>query len=60
MYFCRLTFLGTAAGSPSPDRNVSAYVLHFDRGQLWLFDCGEGTQHQVMRAGGPCGHIGCM
>ncbi len=43
-------FLGTGAGVPSPRRNVSALALRLDgpRGGIWLFDCGEGTQHQVL------------
>lgn len=47
----RLTFLGTGAGSPSPARNVSSLGLQWtQRGALWLFDAGEGTQQQVMRS----------
>ena len=44
-----LTFLGTSAGTPTRQRNVSAVALR--RGGRWdLFDCGEGTQHQLQRA----------
>ena len=47
----KLTFLGTGAGSPSLARNVSALALQWtQRGALWLFDAGEGTQHQVLRS----------
>ena len=47
----KLTFLGTGAGSPSVTRNVSALALTWvQRGALWLFDAGEGTQQQVLRA----------
>jgi ribonuclease BN (tRNA processing enzyme) len=53
--FSRLTFLGTGAGMPSPSRNVSGLALTFQDGSAWLFDCGEGTQHQLMRACGPQG-----
>lgn len=46
-----LTFLGTGSGAPSRVRNVSATAFQItDRGELWLIDCGEGTQHQVLRA----------
>jgi len=46
-----VTFLGTASGAPTRTRNVSATALQLpERGELWLFDCGEGTQHQVLRA----------
>lgn len=47
----KLTFLGTGAGSPSTTRNVSAVALNWvQSGALWLFDAGEGTQQQVLRA----------
>ena len=46
-----LTFLGTGSGTPSRGRNVSAVALQLtERGELWLIDCGEGTQHQTLRA----------
>ncbi|MGK9172125.1 ribonuclease Z [Yokenella regensburgei] len=46
-----LIFLGTSAGVPTRSRNVSAILLnlqHPTRAGLWLFDCGEGTQHQLL------------
>lgn len=44
----RITFLGTAASRPTVGRNVSA--IHLNRqGEQMLFDCGEGTQRQMMR-----------
>ncbi len=47
----RLTFLGTSAGAPTRLRNVSAVALQFDQqSAFWLFDCGEGTQQQLMRS----------
>ncbi len=46
-----ITFLGTGSGAPSRIRNVSATAFQLtERGELWLVDCGEGTQHQVLRA----------
>jgi len=45
-----LTFLGTGAACPTADRNVTAHALHREGEQL-LFDCGEGTQRQMMRYG---------
>ncbi|MWP61551.1 ribonuclease Z [Gilliamella sp. Pas-s25] len=47
-----LTFLGTSAGSPTAERNVSSMVLDLrqERGKLWLFDCGETTQMQMQKA----------
>jgi ribonuclease Z len=45
-----LTFLGTGSAMPTRQRNVSAVVLRLpQRRQLWLFDCGEATQHQLLR-----------
>ncbi|MHB1193776.1 MAG: ribonuclease Z [Longimicrobiales bacterium] len=44
----RLTFLGTAASRPTVGRNVSGLAVQRE-GDLMLFDCGEGTQRQMMR-----------
>lgn len=47
----KITFLGTSSGAPSRYRNVSALAVQFDQSSsAWLFDCGEATQHQVMRS----------
>jgi ribonuclease Z len=45
-----VTFLGTGAAVPSLERNVSALAIHRE-GETLLFDCGEGTQRQMMRYG---------
>ena len=48
----RLTFLGTAAGLPAKNRNVSALILALDESRKWcLIDCGEGTQQQLLGCG---------
>jgi ribonuclease Z len=47
-----LLFLGTSAGVPTRTRNVTSILLdlqHPTRGGLWMFDCGEGTQHQLLQ-----------
>lgn len=44
------TFLGTSAALPTTERNVSALMVQRE-GELFLFDCGEGTQRQMMRYG---------
>lgn len=46
----KITFLGTGAGLPSKQRNVSSVALHLldNKGSIWLFDCGEATQHQIL------------
>lgn len=46
----RVTLLGTAAARPTTGRNVSALTVQRE-GELVLFDCGEGTQRQMMRYG---------
>ena len=46
----RVTFLGTASSRPTVRRNVSALAVQRE-GDLYLFDCGEGTQRQMMRFG---------
>ncbi|WP_269623522.1 ribonuclease Z [Prochlorococcus marinus] len=46
-----ITFLGTSSGVPTRSRNVSAMAVRLpQRSELWLFDCGEGTQHQFLRS----------
>jgi len=46
----RLTFLGTSAAQPTIQRNLSALAIRRDR-ELFLVDCGEGTQRQMIRYG---------
>ena len=47
----QVTFLGTSSGVPTRSRNVSAVAMRLpQRSELWLFDCGEGTQHQFLRS----------
>ncbi len=45
-----VTFLGTSAARPTVERNVSAMSL-VREGETLLFECGEGTQRQMMRYG---------
>ncbi|WP_263139078.1 ribonuclease Z [Pseudomonas sp. RIT-PI-AD] len=45
-----LLFLGTSSGTPTRARNVSGLALLEAAGKGWhLVDCGEATQHQVLR-----------
>lgn len=48
-----ITFLGTVSGIPSKERSHPAIVLEYygDRKATLLFDCGEGTQLQLMKSG---------
>ena len=45
-----LRFLGTSAARPTVERNVASVAL-LREGEAFLFDCGEGTQRQMMRYG---------
>ncbi len=46
----RVVFLGTASARPTVSRNTSAVAVQRE-GDFFLFDCGEGTQRQMMRYG---------
>jgi ribonuclease Z len=46
----RVVFLGTAASRPTVGRNVSSILVQ-RLGEHLMFDCGEGTQRQMMRFG---------
>ena len=43
-------FLGTGGSLPTKERGLPAVALRRE-GELFLFDCGEGTQRQMMHAG---------
>jgi len=56
-----LTFLGTGAGRSTKERNVSAVGLSLEQESSWyLFDCGEGTQRQIMHSGLSSGKLGTI
>lgn len=46
----KITFLGTGAALPDPDRAQSAILLTLDQGRHYLFDCGHGATRQMVRA----------
>lgn len=48
-----IVFLGTGASVPSRNRNLASVWMQYSaaEGESMLFDCGEGTQSQMMRAG---------
>jgi len=46
----RVIFLGTAGSIPTPQRGLPAIAIR-RKGELILFDCGEGVQRQMIQAG---------
>ncbi|CZB17992.1 ribonuclease Z [Candidatus Synechococcus spongiarum] len=45
----QVTFLGTSSGVPTRQRNVSSLAVRLpQRSEIWLLDCGEATQHQLL------------
>lgn len=46
-----IQFLGTGAGVPAKGRNVTSLVLKLlnELNEIWMFDCGEGTQQQILQ-----------
>jgi ribonuclease Z len=50
MSILRFTFLGTSAAQPTIHRNLSGLAVKADA-DLLLFDCGEGSQRQMVRFG---------
>ncbi len=46
----RVTVLGTAGASPTKNRSLTSVSLFYD-GNVLLFDCGEGTQMQILKYG---------
>lgn len=45
----KIVFLGTSGSVPSVERNVSSIFIQYGQ-YKFLFDCGEGTQRQMMMA----------
>ncbi|MDX2255800.1 MAG: ribonuclease Z [Pseudanabaenaceae cyanobacterium bins.39] len=47
----QITFLGTSSGVPTRGRNVSSVAVRLpQRAEVWLLDCGEATQHQLLKS----------
>ncbi len=45
-----IIFLGTSSGTPTQQRNVSGVAVNKQNSKNWyLVDCGEGTQHQILK-----------
>lgn len=45
----RVLFLGTSSGKPSKYRNVTSIAIIMEDANYCLIDCGEATQHQLMK-----------
>jgi ribonuclease Z len=45
-----VVFLGTSAATPTKTRSVSSHALRTVDGKIVLIDCGEGTQHQIVKS----------
>ena len=45
----KIIFLGTGGSIPTPNRGMPSFML-MRKGERMLFDCGEGTQRQMMKA----------
>jgi ribonuclease Z len=43
----KIVFLGTGAAVPTKNRNHSSIGIKYE-GEIFLFDCGEGTQRQIL------------
>ena len=55
----KITFLGTGGALPSRDRNPASIIVNRE-GELLLFDCGEGSQRQMMIAKSGLGKISAI
>ncbi len=45
-----LIFLGTSSGVPTKTRNVYSFAFKYINSKSWyMVDCGEGTQHQLLK-----------
>ena len=47
MYMIKVTFLGTSGSAPTKERNLPGVAMEYN-GEVFLFDCGEGTQRQAI------------
>lgn len=46
----KVQFLGTASGKPSKYRNVTSIAVILEDANYILIDCGEATQHQIIKS----------
>lgn len=45
----RIVFLGTSAAVPQKNRYLTSIAMQRENGEIYLFDCGEGTQFRLMQ-----------
>ncbi len=43
----KIVFLGTSGSAPTKERNLPSVAIEYE-GRVYLFDCGEGTQRQLL------------
>lgn len=55
----KLVVLGSSAAVPSVGRSLPSIGLRYD-GDVYLFDCGEGTQRQLMKCGLSYAKVKCI
>lgn len=55
----RVTFLGTSGSVPTVERGMPAIAIKYES-ELMLWDCGEGTQRQLMRHHVGYGSLDCI
>lgn len=46
----RIVVLGSGGAVPSPERNLCSIAMRYF-GEVYLFDCAEGSQRQMMKYG---------
>jgi ribonuclease Z len=54
-----IVFLGTSGSKPTKHRGLPSIALIFD-GDIYLLDCGEGTQRQILNSGLNSNKIKCV
>ncbi len=59
MNMIRLTMLGTSGSTPTKDRGLPSMLIAYD-GSSYMFDCGEGTQMQMMKFGANISKVKCI
>lgn len=55
----RVTFLGTSASAPTVERGMPSIAIKYES-ELMLWDCGEGTQRQLMKYKVGYGSVGSI